>query len=316
MEPMQRRSGVTSMLALVAALSIGLGGCGGSDGEPAATGGAATSGGSASGGAGGGGSSSAGAANVTATCDAGQAKFAHDGGSEQTYDLGAWPSLYGSDMGQARRLSGRLGSGHYEVVFEPEVDASNPPFPNVILDTKPWPIRRALLADASEQTLGPVRCVTEGSGSTLARQGDQLLLDLKNVDVIAACADTPVEGQINLCFEFSGCDGFDGGSVGGTPWVLQPDTWAGGLGNWFVEFADGSYMRARTTNTTTGPAYWALIVTHPTGPYGGQVYCASSGSVEETEGSFGYTVQRWTGLGTMTCGAGTSTSRGCMKGGE
>ncbi len=207
--------------------------------------------------------------------------------------------------------------GRYQVVFEPELDKTNYKLPGAILETKPWPVRSALLVDATEQTLGPLRCVAPGSGSTLARKGDNLLLDLKKVDVMATCADHPVAGQINLCFEFLGCDtSFDGGSVAGTPWVLQPDQWIGGSGAWQVDFTDGSSMTARTTIGEAGPAHWALIVTAASGPYGGQIFCASGGSVEKTPGDFGYAVMHWSNLGTVPCGAGSGTARGCLNGTE
>jgi hypothetical protein len=306
---MSRANWVAGMAALLSAVacSEGDGGSGnqaGAGGTPA-SGGAAPNGGTASGGA---------ASAVTATCEPEQAKLTYEDGGESVYELNGWPALFGADMGQARRISGRLGAGQYEVVFEPQTDDANPAWPGVILDTQPWPVRRAIVAHATADALGPVRCVTEGSGSTVARRGDDLLFDFKNMDVMAACADRPVSGEIHLCFESGGCDAFEGGSVNGTPWVLQPDTWAGALGNWSVEFADGSYMRARTSGLTNGPALWALIVTSPSGPYGGAVYCASGGTVEETEGSFGYTIMHWTGLGELNCGAGTGTAKGCLQG--
>ncbi len=255
------------------------------------------------------------ASTVTATCDANQAKFSYDGGAEQSYAIKGWPSLYGADKGTASRIYDRFGLGQYDVVFEPQYDTASQTLPGVISDSKPWPIRSALFADATEQALGPMRCVAPGSGSTLARTGGQLTFDLKQVDVIAACADHPLDGQINLCFAFEGCPGFDGGTVQGTPWVLQPDQWVGGSGAWQVDFQDGSYLRARTTASTTGPAYWALIVTSESGPYGGQVFCASGGSVEKTPGDFGYSVMHWTNLGAVSCAAGSGTAQGCLEGG-
>ncbi len=265
---------------------------------------------------GGGGAASGGSAStVTAICDANQAKFGYDGGAEQSYALKGWPSLYGADKGSAFRLFDRFGLGQYDVVFEPELDPTSSTLPGEISDAKPWPIRSALFADATEQALGPIRCVANGSGSTLARKGDQLTFDLKHVDVIAACGDHPVDGQINLCFKFQGCTGFDGGTAAGTPWVLQPDQWAGGSGAWQVDFQDGSYMRARTTPSPTGPMYWALIVTSESGPYGGQVFCASGGSVEQAPGDFGYTVMHLTQLGAIDCVAGSGAAQGCLKGG-
>ncbi len=253
---------------------------------------------------------------VTTTCEPDQVKLSYDGAADQSYEINGWPSLYAHDMGTANRIFGRLGLGWYELVFEPELDEANPGMPLVIRDTKPWPVRTALLADATDQNLGPIRCVTPGSGSTLSRKDQDLLLDLKAVDVIQTCRDNPVDGQINLCFQFGGCDlAFDGGSVGGTPWVLQPDTWVGGGGMWQIELGEGSIIRAATTISVTGPAYWALIVTSPSSAYGGAIYCASGGTVEETAGDFGYTIIRLTDLGTVTCGAGTSTARGCLQGG-
>jgi hypothetical protein len=159
-----------------------------------------------------------------------------------------------------------------------------------------------------------MRCVAPGSGSTFARKDDQFLVDLRQVDVIQRCADHPVDGQINLCLDSVECDGFDGGSVDGMPWTMQPDTSAGRSGSWIVGFEDGSYMRARTTGSPTGPAYWALIVTSASGPYNGQVYCASGGSVEKPAGDSGYTVMHWTDLGAVTCEPGTGTAQGCLKG--
>jgi hypothetical protein len=309
--------GVAVLAAALMAAACG----GGEDASPgsgaagagaAVAGGSATSGGSAVSTAG---SSSGGAASsVSSTCDADQVKLAFDGQAEQLYTTKTWPSLYGADMGQARRMHGLLGSGQYDLVFEPEVDGTTSKLPQVISDARPWPVRRGLLAEATDQTLGPVRCVTPGSGSTLARRDDELLLDLKNMDVMATCGDRGVEGQINLCFNFSGCDNFDGGSVGGTPWVLQPDTWIGGGGVWAVDFNEGSYMVARATGAVSGPAYWALIVTSPNGPYAGEVYCASGGSVEKTEGTLGYTVIHLTGLGALKCGSGAGTAQGCLQG--
>ncbi len=278
-----------------------LGGCGAEDGG---------SNGTSSGGSGGA------STPITTTCAPEQVKLSYDGAADQSYEINGWPGLYAYDMGTANHIFGRLGVGWYDVVFEPELDDANPGMPQVIRDTKPWPVRTALLADATDQTLGPIRCVTPGSGSTLSRKDQDLLLDLKAVDVIQACRDNPVEGQINLCFEFGGCDlTFDGGSVGGTPWVLQPDTWVGGGGMWQIELGEGSIIRAATTNSITGPAYWALIVTSPSSAYGGAIYCASGGTVEETPGDFGYTIIHLTDLGTVTCGAGTSTARGCLQGG-
>jgi hypothetical protein len=304
----QSRNGIGYGLLLAlngAACALG---CGADDGN-------APNGGGGSGGTGtpGGGAAS----TVTSTCSPQQAKLAYDGGAEQTYTLKGWPALYSADKGTASRIFDRMGMGQYQVVFEPQLDMMNFKLPGAILDTKPWPVRSALLADATEQTLGPIRCVAPGSGSTLARKGDDLLLDLKKTDVMAACGDHPVAGQINLCFEFLGCDPtFDGGSVAGTPWVLQPDEWLGGNGAWHVDFNDGSYMNARTTNTEAGPAYWALIVTEPSGPYSGQIFCASGGTIEKTPGDFGYTVMHWTSLGTVPCGVGTGTARGCLNGND
>lgn len=296
---------VLAVLLTSTACSGGDGGNQASSGGTSASGGASASGGNTpSGGA---------ASSVTATCEPKQAKLTYEDGAEHSYEVGKWPSLFGSDMGQARRMSGRLGQGSYQVVFEPQTDTEIAELPGVILDTKPWPVRRAILASATEETLGPVRCVTEGSGSTVARRGDDLLFDFKNMDVMAACADRPVPGEIHLCFEFSGCDGFDGGSVNGTPWVLQPDTWIGALGAYSVEFEDGSSMVARTSGMTNGPANWALITTSATGPYGGAVYCASGGTVEQS--STGATVMHWTSLGELNCGAGAGAARGCLQGG-
>jgi hypothetical protein len=217
-------------------------------------------------------------------------------------------------MGTASRIFDTLGRGWYEVVFEPELDAENPAMPGVIADTQAWPVRTALLAEATAETLGPIRCVTEGSGSTLTRRGNDLLLDLKNVDVIQTCRDNPVEGQINLCFEFSGCEGFDGGTVDGTPWVLQPDTWIGGAGTWQIEAEGGTTIRVATTPSTEGPAYWALIMTGVSSAYGGEIYCASGGTVERTPGDFGYTIIRLTDLGRITCTPGSGTAQGCLQG--
>jgi hypothetical protein len=302
------------MLASVAVLGLlGASACSGSDestSNQGGSGGSAPTGGSSSGGSSSGGSASV----VAAACEPGEAKLTYEDGIEYVYDLARWPALYGADMGQARRISSRLGDGLYEVVFEPQTSMDSSALPGAVLDTQPWPVRRAILAHATKDTLGPVRCVTEGSGSTVARRGDDLLFDFKNMDVMAACADRPVSGEIHLCFEFGGCDGFDGGSVNGTPWTLQPDTWAGALGSWTVEFEDGSYMRAQTGLSTEGPTSWALIVTSPSGPYGGAVYCASGGTIEETDGDFGYTVMHWTGLGELGCGTGAGTARGCMEG--
>jgi len=308
----QARVGVTG-LAVV--LACGLTGCGsGDDGSSKEAGAAGTISSGGSGSPSGGGNASGGVNNVADHCETKQAKLAYDSGIQQTYELSGWPSLHGGAMG-LRHFGARLGTaGRYEVAFTPQLDP-NAMFPQSILDTQPWPVQSALLADATAQTLGPLRCVAPGSGSTLARQGDQLLLDLKNVDVMAACGDRAVGGQINLCFQPGGCAvDFDGGSVDSTAWVLQPDTWVAGAGVWSVEFNDGSYLAARTTASTTGPAYWALIVTSASGPYGGEIYCASGGSVEQTEGSFGYTILHWTNLGKLSCGAGTGTVKGCLKG--
>ena len=306
MSMMELRGGLGFSLA-VAAAALALG-CSGGDNGNTPSGGGTSSGGSASGGT---------ASALTTTCQPDQAKLAYDGGAEQTYALKGWPALYSADKGTASRIFDRLGMGRYDVVFEPQLDPMNRNLPEAILDTKPWPVRSALLADATEQTLGPIRCVAPGSGSTLARKGSNLLLDLKKVDVMASCADHPVAGQINLCFEFLGCDSsFDGGSVAGTPWVLQPNQWIGGSGAWQIDFNEGSSMLARTTISETGPAYWALIVTDPAGPYGGQVFCAGGGTVEKTAGDFGYTVMHWTNLGTVPCGVGSGTARGCLDGGQ
>ena len=315
------RAGLSVMLT---AAACGLG-CGGGDtgGTPSAggSGGSGTGGASSDGTAGAGktngGAASGGTSAVTAMCQPDQAKLAYDGGADQSYMLNGWPRLYSEDKGTASRISDRLGMGQYQVVFEPQLDMTIHDLPGVILDTKPWPVRSALLADASEQTLGPIRCVAPGSGSTLARRNDNLLLDLKKVDVMAACSDHPVTGQINLCFEFLGCDtAFDGGTIDGTAWVPQPSQWVGGNGAWQVDFSDGSHMTARTTISETGPAYWALIVTSSSGPYSGRIFCASGGTVEKTPGDFGYTVMHWTNLGTVPCGVGGGTARGCFNGTE
>ncbi len=306
---------------------LGATGCGGGDGDAnnaAGSSGGSNSGGSSSGGSASGASSSGGSnsggsnsggsqGEPAAACEPGQAKLTYEDGIEAVYDLASWPPLYGADMGQARRFSSRLGDGIYEIVFEPQIDATSAKLPGIVLDTQPWPVRRAILAHATKDTLGPVRCVTEGSGSTVARDGDELLLDFKNMDVMAACADRAVPGEIHLCFGRGDCDGFEGGSVNGTPWVLQPDTWVGALGSWSVEFEDGSYMRAQTGPSTEGPTSWALIVTSPSGPYGGAIYCASGGTIGKTENTFG-TVMHWTGLGELSCGAGAGTARGCLEG--
>jgi hypothetical protein len=293
---------------------------GGSDGNKASTGGAAGS--ASSGGAGGtagtsgvGGASGSGTASaVTTTCEVNEAKLAYDGDRPQSYALGKWPKLYSADMGKASRIYSGFGFGQYEILFEPMLDPASKVLPGSISDAQAWPIRSALFAEAREQTLGPMRCVAPGSGSTLARKDDQLLVDLQQVDVLQTCADHPLDGQINLCFEFEGCDGFDGGSLDGAPWALQPDNWVGGSGSWLIDFADGSYMRARTTGSTTGPAYWALIVTSVNGPYNGQVFCSSGGTIEKVGGDTGYTVMHWANLGAVSCGAGTGTAQGCLKG--
>jgi hypothetical protein len=271
-----------------------------------------------SGSEGGGGDSSGGAGGatspVTVTCQPNQAKLAYDGAAEQSYDLRGWPTLYAWDHGTAAHVSGSLGAGWYDIVFEPEFDNLNTAMPGVILDTKPWPVRTALLADATAQVLGPMRCVAPGSGSTLSRKGSDVLLNLKRVDVIAACRDHPLDGQINLCFKFDGCTGFDGGSVAGAAWILQPDTWTGSSGNWQVSFQGGSYMQASTTDMTAGPAYWALIATALDSPYGGKIYCASGGSIEQMGGSDFYDVIHLANLGVVDCAAAAGVARGCLQG--
>jgi hypothetical protein len=303
--------------AACAAWGCGGGGTSGSDasGGSGATGGMAQ-GGTAAVGAGSGAGGSAVVSSVKATCDAKQAKFSYDDAPETSYALRGWPMPSGNGDGLATRLYDPLGDGLYWIVYEQPLTSGR--FPQTIPDTQAWPVRSALLAEATEQTLGSLRCVAPGSGSTLVRQGDQLLLDFKQVDVIEACGDSPLEGQINLCFKFGGCDDFDGGTLGATPWVLQPDGWVGGGGTWKVDFSDGTYLRAQVTNLTQGPAYWALIVTSPSGPYSGAVYCASGGSVEQLGADSiggGYPVMHFTGLGELKCAAGSGTAQGCIKGG-
>ncbi|HEV8244671.1 MAG TPA: hypothetical protein VGP93_02845, partial [Polyangiaceae bacterium] len=159
-------------------------------------------------GSGGSGSSKSTAADVTATCEPGTAKLSYDGGAEQPYDVRGWPAPFGYPTPGTFHVFDPLGDGYYDMVISPVLDdalvAAAEPFPLYFKEGAPGEIVKGFIAQATDETLGPIHCVAEGSGSTIARKGDDLLFDLKNADVIAACGDNPVEGQINLCFQFGG----------------------------------------------------------------------------------------------------------------
>lgn len=163
-------------------------------------------------------------------------------------------------------------------------------------DGSPQPLARSLWAlDATTAAMGTLLCTGPGSGSTVTRNGDELVFDVKDLAVLGACPGTPVTGELTWCSDFS-CESNVSGSIQWTNWTVA----ASNRGESYLRLDDGSVLEH---NGSSG-----LLITSSGSPFSGQVFCI--GTVE-TNGSL-QTFRELSALGACPTD-GTASLTGCVR---
>jgi hypothetical protein len=125
---------------------------------------------------------------------------------------------------------------------------------------------------ASATAPGEILCSATGSGSSIARNGDELTFDVRKLASLGSCPGKPVSGQLSWCNPPTCLTGAASGSIGGVDWTAL------GYGisilnkNGGLSFDDGSYLRIAqgAANVTER---WGLLITAANSPFGGQIFC-------------------------------------------
>lgn len=130
----------------------------------------------------------------------------------------------------------------------------------------------ALDANASES--GEVQCSGPSSGSTVTRNGDELVFDLK-LTSLGKCPGEPVDGEISVCIDNCTDANAATATLHGTAWTAHVYSYGIG-GNSDIEFSDGS--RLQYIQPDNGGEAWGLLFTAPDGPYGGELFCIGTAS--------------------------------------
>lgn len=138
---------------------------------------------------------------------------------------------------------------------------------------------------ASAAAPGELLCSAPGSGSTIARHGDELVFDVSKLASLGRCPGTPVSGQLSWCAPPMCATGMASGSIGGVPWTALGSGISILNKNGGLPFDDGSYLRIAQGAANVAER-WGLLITAASSPFGGQVFCV--GEMTETNTSMSF----------------------------
>jgi hypothetical protein len=160
---------------------------------------------------------------------------------------------------------------------------------------------------ASPTAPGEILCSASSSGSTIARNGDELTFEIRMLASLGRCPGTPVSGQLSWCAPPMCATGMASGSIGGVAWTALGRGISILNKNGGLSFDDGSYLRIAqgAANVTER---WGLLITPASSPFGGQVFCV--GEMTETTGSTNFAKLSSLGACSMN---GSGTLNSCVR---
>lgn len=241
------------------------------------------------------------------TCRLTEARLAIGGGAERLFHVGqqAW-GTGSTQSAPAWSFATALVVGEYpdqnEAPFVLISGASGlerslrPPYE--ALGQRPIALTQSIWApDATATSAGTLLCSGPDSGSTVERNDDELVFDAK-LATLGSCPGTAVAGELRW-----GSMGLTG-SVDGIAWSVT--NFRGVSSD--VHFADGSYLKLQPSSDRS-TSQWGLLVTSPSSPYGGRVFCIGEGT---STGSNDWALRNLSSLGSCPTTS-TTTLTGCVR---